>query len=290
MFTCGDKYVASILYSLPTAPSTAHPASIPKIISTEKVPTPALSRKSRLHALNLLSRWMPENDFSMPITARSVNVEIPGRDCSESCMASVIASCCLLWCLVLKLVAAFRAMATFCQEFSFDPSGVSLRMCEVGALFRFRFFTLARFASEVENTTFVASSSFSTTSLTRPIRKTIRKAEPRFLLHCPESPNPQRNTSPCRTLATSLMRIITSPPRHLRAWSNPLIAAKAKSAYTDFPGTVGLKTSARAPSRDAKLVDMISAPATPQHFRSKSVIFATAVINCSVSYVPNPSS
>jgi hypothetical protein len=42
------------------------------------------------------------------------------------------------------------------------------------------------------------------------------------------------------------------------------MAAKANKAYTDFPGTVGLKTSAKAPSLDAKFVEMISAPATPE--------------------------
>jgi hypothetical protein len=42
------------------------------------------------------------------------------------------------------------------------------------------------------------------------------------------------------------------------------MAAKANKAYTDFPGTVGLKTSAKAPSLDAKFVEIISAPATPE--------------------------
>mmetsp|Transcript_16755 Transcript_16755/g.34525 ORF Transcript_16755/g.34525 Transcript_16755/m.34525 type:complete len:217 (-) Transcript_16755:863-1513(-) len=166
IFTCGERYVASILYSLPTAPSMAHPASMPNIMLTDhdgfSVAARELSfkRKSRDHARSCVSRLMLAYDFSIPITARSAKVEIPGICSSDSCMAFAMAS----------IATSFSSSRTVLKPLSFRV-----------------FLPVA-----VEKTTCLACSSFSTTSMTDPILNTMKKADPRFRLHCPEFPNPHR--------------------------------------------------------------------------------------------------
>mmetsp|Transcript_21465 Transcript_21465/g.30066 ORF Transcript_21465/g.30066 Transcript_21465/m.30066 type:complete len:214 (-) Transcript_21465:1956-2597(-) len=208
--------------------------------------------------MSFLSLLIPANDLSIPSTARSVNSDIPGKEVRFK----------ISW-LVELAEDLLRFLVSFLLDLRRGFSSIVL-------------FTL-------EKMTLIACSFFSWTSLKSPILYTIKNVAPRFLLHCPLLPCPHRKFSLCTTFATSLMSFMTSLSRERKRSLKSLMPANPKMAYTNLPGTVGLKTTVSPSWFLARFADMIPAPATPQHLRSKVVILDIALMSLIVSYFPKSS-